>query len=54
MSNLFEDKNKTGATGAVTGVTSTLGNGVGGLLGTAGGVLGATGRGRTYTLYVSV
>lgn len=37
---------KKGVQGGVTAVTSTVGNGVGGLLGTVGGVVGAAGRGR--------
>ena len=39
------NNDKTGATGAVTFVTSTLGNTVGGLSKTVGGVVGAAGRG---------
>lgn len=39
-----EDK-KSGVAGGVTAVTSTLGNGVGGLLSTVGGVTGAAARG---------
>lgn len=39
-----ENKNS-GVAGGVTAVTSTIGNGVGGLLGTVGGVTGAAARG---------
>ncbi|KAJ7807598.1 hypothetical protein B0H14DRAFT_2872338 [Mycena olivaceomarginata] len=39
-----EDK-RCGVSGGVTAVTSTVGNGVGGLLGTVGDVTGAAGRG---------
>ncbi|KAI5247768.1 hypothetical protein E4T43_01745 [Aureobasidium subglaciale] len=39
------DDKKSGVAGGVTAVTSTLGNGVGGLLGTVGGVTGAAARG---------
>lgn len=39
-----ENKNS-GVAGGVTAVTSTVGNGVGGLLGTVGGVTGAAARG---------
>jgi len=39
-----EDK-KSGVAGGVTAVTSTVGNGVGGLLGTVGSVTGAAARG---------
>jgi hypothetical protein len=39
-----EDK-RSGVSGGVTAVTSTVGNGVGGLLGTVGDVTGAAGRG---------
>jgi hypothetical protein len=37
--------NKSGVAGGVTAVTSTVGNGVGGLLGTVGSVTGAAARG---------
>lgn len=40
------DDKKGSVQGGVTAVTSTVGNGVGGLLGTVGGVVGAAGRGR--------
>lgn len=39
------DDKKSGVSGATTAVTSTVGNGVGGLLGTVGGVVGAASRG---------
>lgn len=45
---LGNDKHS-GVEGGVTAVTSTVGNGVGGLLGTVGGVVGAAGRGRKLT-----
>ena len=41
----FEGNKNSGATGAVTAVTSTVGNGVGGVTRTVGGVVGAAGRG---------
>jgi hypothetical protein len=43
-----EDK-KSGVAGGVTAVTSTVGNGVGGLLGTVGSVTGAAARGGELT-----
>lgn len=42
---LGDNKKNEGISGSVTAVTSTVGNGVGGLLGTVGGIVGATGRG---------
>lgn len=43
-----------GMTGAATAVTSTVGNGVGGVLGTVGGVVGVVGRGVGDVSFVSV
>jgi hypothetical protein len=44
---LGEDK-KSGVSSGVTTVTSTIGNGVGGLLGTVGSVTGAAARGSEF------
>ncbi|KAH8834023.1 hypothetical protein DL96DRAFT_1579176 [Flagelloscypha sp. PMI_526] len=40
-----QENRNNGVRQGVTGVTSTVGNGVGGLVGTVGGVVGETGRG---------
>lgn len=48
-----EDK-KSGVAGGVTAVTSTVGNGVGGLLGTVGSVTGAAARGGKSTRHNSL
>jgi hypothetical protein len=44
--------NKSGVAGGVTAVTSTVGNGVGGLLGTVGSVTGAAARGGKLIRYL--